>query len=65
MKINILGHDVEVLEVSDSQNKICRRSGDDHLKLKFEARAARQAENFNVEESHVLCTRCGLAIELK
>ena len=65
MQVTILGHNVDVLHVTEQENKICRRSGDDHLKLKFEARAARQAEKFDVDESYVLCGRCGLAIGLK
>ena len=65
MTVSILGHKVEVLEVKGDLNRMCRRSGTDHLQLKHEARASRQAGGFDVDESVVLCTRCGLAVALK
>lgn len=56
----ILGQPAEV-----TTERQCTRSGDDHIKLKHEARADRQALGFNVDESHVLCLRCGKAVPLK
>lgn len=56
----LLGHKVEI--TTDRQ---CRRSGADHVKLKHEARADRQRLQFDVDESYVLCTSCGLAVALR
>lgn len=58
--IFIFGH-----EVTTTDDPQCRRSDTDHKKLVHEARVARQSINFNVEDSFVLCTRCGLALALK
>ena len=58
--IYVLGHEVVV-----GSERQCTRSGDDHLKLKQEARADRQRLGFNVDDSFVLCLRCGMAISLK
>jgi hypothetical protein len=56
----VLGHPLRI-----SVDAICNRSGDDHGKLVAEARAARVAGGFNVEESYVLCLRCGQGLSLK
>lgn len=45
--------------------RVCVRSGDDHTKLKLAARADRQRLKFDVDESFVLCLRCGQAIPLR
>lgn len=58
--IYILGHQVE-----ETTERMCRRSHDDHVTLKHEARAARQAGSFNVDDSYVLCGKCGLVISLR
>lgn len=55
----VFGHPAEV-----TADRVCVRSGDDHTKLKHEARSERQKLNFNVDESFVLCLRCGKAIPL-
>lgn len=57
--IYLLGHPVDV-----TTDRICTRSGDDHVKLKQEARADRQRLGFNVDESFALCLRCGKAVSL-
>jgi hypothetical protein len=59
MTISIMGHEVEVVT-----DKVCQRSPEDHVKLKHEARADRAARGFNVNESFVLCGRCGKAVSL-
>lgn len=53
------GHPVEVTE-----ERVCTRSGDDHILLKQAARKDRQEKDFNVNESFVICLRCGKALEL-
>jgi hypothetical protein len=54
------GHPIEV-----TTERVCFRSGADHIKLKQEARADRIKFGFNTDESHVICLRCGKAISLK
>lgn len=58
--IYVFGHPATV-----TTEQICKRSGDDHIKLKHEARADRKLQNFNVDESFALCLRCGEAVSLK
>lgn len=58
--IYVLGHPAKI-----TTEKQCRRSGDDHVKLKHEARADRKRLGFNVDDSYVLCLRCGMAVALK
>lgn len=58
--IYLLGHQIPV-----TSERQCRRSSTDHRTLVHEARVDRQRRNFNVEESYVLCIRCGMAIALK
>jgi hypothetical protein len=48
-----------------TEDRQCRRSGDDHIKLRNEARVDRQRNGFDTDTSFVLCLRCGLAISLK
>lgn len=57
--VYLLGHKVVV-----TTERVCTRSGDDHVKLKHEARAERMRLGFNVDESYALCLRCGKAIPL-
>jgi hypothetical protein len=57
--IYLLGHPVDV-----TTERTCTRSGDDHVKLKHEARADRQRLGFDVDESYALCLRCGKAVPL-
>jgi hypothetical protein len=58
-EILVLGHVVKVTE-----EKVCKRSGDDHIKLKHEARADRELRGFDRDQSFVLCGRCGEAVPL-
>jgi len=58
--LSLLGLKVEV-----TTDKTCKRSGADHIELKHAARADRQANGFNVDESFVLCGHCGEAISLR
>jgi hypothetical protein len=58
--IYVMGHPAEV-----TTERVCQRSGDDHIKLKHAARRDRQQLKFDVDESFVLCLRCGKAIALK
>jgi hypothetical protein len=58
--VYLLGHLVEI-----SLDRVCTRSGDDHVKLKQEARKDRQRLQFDTEDSFVLCLRCGRAIPLR
>ena len=60
MTVNVLGHKVEV-----TTERQCKRSDADHIELKHAARADRQANGFNVDDSFALCTRCGEAISLR
>lgn len=59
MMIKVLGHDAEV-----TTERICRRSGDDHIKLKHEARADRKLHGFDTDNSFALCCKCGMVIPL-
>lgn len=58
--IYVLGHPAKITE-----DRVCTRSGDDHIKLKHEARADRQEKHFNIDDSFVLCLRCGMALSLR
>ncbi len=58
--IYVLGHPAQI-----TTERTCTRSWDDHIKLKHEARADRQALGFNIDESFALCLRCGKAVPLK
>jgi hypothetical protein len=58
--INVLGHKAEI-----TTERVCTRSGDDHIILRNEARVARQNAGFDVDSSFVLCMRCGQAIALE
>lgn len=58
--IYVLGHPARV-----TTERQCTRSVTDHIKLRNEARVARQELQFNVDESFVLCMQCGHAIALK
>lgn len=58
--IYVLGHPAVV-----TTERVCKRSGEDHLKLKHAARADRQLLEFNVDDSFALCLRCGEAVSLK
>lgn len=58
--IYVLGHPAKI-----TTERTCKRSGEDHMKLKHEARADRQKMKFNVDESFALCLRCGEAVSLK
>jgi hypothetical protein len=56
----VFGHPVAV-----TTEKVCRRSGDDHMKLKHEARADFQSRGVSTDDKFVLCGRCGQAVALK
>jgi hypothetical protein len=58
--IYVMGHPAKI-----TADRVCTRSGDDHIKLKHEARADRQRLEFNVDDSFVLCLRCGQAVSLR
>ena len=54
-----LGHPVEI-----TTERVCTRSGDDHILLKQAARKDRIEKGFDVNNSHVICLRCGKALAL-
>jgi hypothetical protein len=58
--IYVMGHPAKV-----TTERQCTRSVTDHIKLRNEARVARQENHFDVDESFVLCMRCGQAIALR
>lgn len=58
--VRAFGRNIEV--VTERQ---CQRSAEDHLKLIHEARLDRQKRGRDVDESYVLCLRCGKALSLK
>jgi hypothetical protein len=58
--VYLFGRGVEIV-AHDSE---CWRGGD-HARLRREARVARIALNFDVDESCALCLRCGKAVPLK
>lgn len=43
----------------------CTRSDQDHVLLRNEARVDRQKNNFNVDDSFVICMRCVKAVSLR
>lgn len=58
-KLKFLGQEVEI-----TKEKQCRRSADDHIVLVHQARAERMEMGMNVEESYVICARCGMGLSL-
>ena len=58
--IFILGRKVKITE-----ERVCRRSGVDHLKLVHEARISRLQHGFkDIDLDYVLCMRCGFGLSL-
>lgn len=55
----ILGQPAEI-----TTKDTCLRSSESHVLLREKARSARKLINMDVENSFVLCLRCGKAISL-